>query len=191
MSPAAIITPPPRHIKITFSTLLVQLLRALHQVLLLCQHVPFKLIALKHNQPLSFSDWTSESWEKSVFGWQRWCFHHTFSPEVLENTGKFVSLSTATMIACKYFRQSGFIFAECDFQKFGWTAPFLEIWAPPEKKLLFRGVKPKKNRSNFFGGLVIHIKNTFWKKIGSKRPFRPSAVVRTIYRRLYGVATAN
>ena len=39
----------PRHIKITFSTLLVQLLRALHQVLLLWQHVLFKLIALKHN----------------------------------------------------------------------------------------------------------------------------------------------
>ena len=93
----------PRHIKITFSTLLVQLLRALHQVLLLCQHVPFKLIALKHNQPPSFTDWT------------------------------------ATMIACKYFRQSGFIFAECDFQKFGWTAPFLEIWAPPEKNCFFGG----------------------------------------------------
>ena len=53
------------------------------------------------------------------------------------------------MIACKYFRQSGFIFAECDFQKFGWTAPFLEIWAPPEKNCFFGG-KTKKKSVNFF-----------------------------------------
>ena len=30
-------------------------------------------------------------------------------------------------------------------------------------------------------GSRIHIKNTFCKKIGSKRPFQPSAVVRAIY----------
>ena len=45
------------------------------------------------------------------------------------------------MIACKYFRQSGFIFAECDFQKFGWTAPFLEIWPSLQKKVF---LTPKK-----------------------------------------------
>ena len=62
---------------------------------------------------------------------------------------------------------------------------------PLKKKQLFQGVKPKKNCPTFFCGSVIHIKNTFCKKIGSKRPFQPSAVVRAIYTRLYGVATAN
>ena len=62
---------------------------------------------------------------------------------------------------------------------------------PSPKKQLFQGVKPKKSCPNFFCGSGIHIKNTFCKKIESKRPFQPSAVVRAIYRRLYGVATAN
>ena len=42
-----------------------------------------------------------------------------------------------------------------------------------------------------FCGLVIHIKNTFCKKIGSKRSFQPSAVVRAIYPSLYRVPAAN
>ena len=62
---------------------------------------------------------------------------------------------------------------------------------PSPKKQLFQGVKLKKNCPNFFCGSRIHIKNTFCKKNGSKRPFQPSAVVRAIYTRLYGVATAN
>ena len=45
----------------------------------------------------------------------------------------------------------------------------------------FLGEKLKKSLPNFFCGLVIHIKNTFCKKIGSKRSFQPSAVVRAIY----------
>ena len=68
----------------------------------------------------------------------------------------------------------------------------LDSQGPPTiKKQLFQGVKPKKNCPAFFCGSVIHIKNTFCKKNRSKRPFEPSAVVRAIYRRLYGVATAN
>ena len=43
----------------------------------------------------------------------------------------------------------------------------------------------------FFCGFVIHSGNTFCKQIGSKRPFQSSTVVRAIYRRLCGVATAN
>ena len=62
---------------------------------------------------------------------------------------------------------------------------------PYEKKTALSGGKTKKKLANFFCGSVIHIKNTFCKKIGSKRPFQPSAVVRAIYTRLYGVATAN
>ena len=56
---------------------------------------------------------------------------------------------------------------------------------------LFWGVKTPKKSCQFFCGLLTYIKNTFCKKIGSKRPFQPSAVVRAIYTRLYGVATAN
>ena len=62
---------------------------------------------------------------------------------------------------------------------------------PYEKQQLFQGEKLKKICPNFFCGLPIHIENTFCKKIGSKRSFQPSAVVRAIYRGLYGVATAN
>ena len=61
----------------------------------------------------------------------------------------------------------------------------------PYKKRLFSVGKRKKMLPKFFCGFGIHIKNTFCKKIGSKRPFQPSAVVRAIYTRLYGVATAN
>ena len=61
----------------------------------------------------------------------------------------------------------------------------------PYKKRLFSVGKRKKMLPKFFGGFGIHIRNTFCKKIGSKRPFEPSAMVRAIYRRLYGVATAN
>ena len=74
------------------------------------------------------------------------------------------------------------------------TTGFLEIWPardPLRKKQLFQGVKPKKGCPHFFGGFGIHIKNTFCKKIGPKRPFQPSAVVRVIYTNLYGVATTN
>ena len=71
----------------------------------------------------------------------------------------------------------------------------LEIWTARdplrEKKQLFQGVKPKKSCPTFFCGSVIHIKNTFCKKNRSKHPFEPSVVVRAIYRRLYGGATAN
>ena len=55
----------------------------------------------------------------------------------------------------------------------------------------FGGVKPHKTRSNFLGGFVICIENTFWKKIGPKRLFQPSAVVRPKMTRLYGVAGTN
>ena len=71
------------------------------------------------------------------------------------------------------------------------SEPSLWKSGPSPKKQLFQGVKPKKSCPNFFCGSRIHIKNTFCKKIGSKRPFQPSAVVRAIYTRLYGVATAN
>ena len=60
-----------------------------------------------------------------------------------------------------------------------------------EKKPFFERVKPPKILPTFFCGLLIHIKNTFCKKNGSKRPFQPSAVVRAIYTRLYGVPAAN
>ena len=39
--------------------------------------------------------------------------------------------------------------------------------------------------------LLIPIKNIFCKKNGQKRPFVASAVVRTIYRRLYGATATN
>ena len=50
-----------------------------------------------------------------------------------------------------------------------------------EKKTVSEGVKPIESLPRIFCGLVIHIKNTFCKKIGSKRSFQPSAVVRAIY----------
>jgi len=56
---------------------------------------------------------------------------------------------------------------------------------------LFKGEKPPKTLPKNFYGFLIHIKNTFCKKIGSKRHFQASAVVGTIYRRLYGVTAAN
>ena len=59
------------------------------------------------------------------------------------------------------------------------------------KKTVFEGVKHTESLPRNFCGLVIHIKNTFCKKIGSKRSFQPSAVVRTIYPPLYGVPAAN
>ena len=58
-----------------------------------------------------------------------------------------------------------------------------DILPPAEKNVAFWGVKHKKSWPNFFCGSWMHIKNTFCKKIGSKRPFQPSAVVKTIYRR--------
>ena len=61
---------------------------------------------------------------------------------------------------------------------------------PPLKKTALSGGKTK-SCPHFFCGFGIHIKNTFCKKIGSKRPLEPTAVVRAIYTRLYGVATAN
>ena len=49
------------------------------------------------------------------------------------------------------------------------------------EKTVSEGVKPIESLPRNFCGLVIHIKNTFCKKIGSKRSFQPSAVVRAIY----------
>ena len=69
-------------------------------------------------------------------------------------------------------------------QNSGWT----QGW---RKKAVSEGVKPIESLPRHFCGLVIHIKNTFCKKIGSKWSFQPSAVVRAIYISLYGVATAN
>ena len=82
-------------------------------------------------------------------------------------------------------------------QNWGWSASTTsiltnrEVRDPLQKKQLFQGEKLKKTSPNFFCGLPIHTKNTFCKKIGSKRSFQPSAVVGAIYRGLYGVATAN
>ena len=59
------------------------------------------------------------------------------------------------------------------------------------EKNLFKGEKPPKTLPKNFYGFLIHTKNTFCKKIGSKRSFQPSAVVGAIYRGLYEVATAN
>ena len=59
------------------------------------------------------------------------------------------------------------------------------------KKAFFKGEKNPKTLPNFFCSFLIHIKNTFYKKNGSKRHFQASAVVGTIYRRLYGVTAAN
>ena len=70
----------------------------------------------------------------------------------------------------------------------------LEIWTardPLREKTALSGGKTKKKLRNFFCGFGIHIKNTFCKIIGPKRPFQPSAVVRAIYSNLYGVATTN
>ena len=55
------------------------------------------------------------------------------------------------------------------------------IYPGVEKKVVSEGVKPIESLPRIFCGLVIHIKNTFCKKIGSKRSFQPSAVVRAIY----------
>ena len=77
-----------------------------------------------------------------------------------------------------------------------WGAP-LNFWKTAHWGLtlgtsgLFGWVKTPKNQSKKFCDLVTHIKNTFCKKIGSKRPFQPSVVVRAIYISLFGVATAN
>ena len=62
---------------------------------------------------------------------------------------------------------------------------------PYEKKTALSGGKTKKKVAQRFLRLCDTHKNTFCKKNRSKRPFEPSAVVRAIYRRLYGVATAN
>ena len=71
------------------------------------------------------------------------------------------------MIACKYFRQSGFIFAECDFQKFGWTAPFLEIRPSLQKKVFLtpKKVKIGAKKKDF---LRIHVDRDGMQKTGSK-----------------------
>ena len=52
---------------------------------------------------------------------------------------------------------------------------------------------PKSDRvqPNFFGGSIIPIKNTIREKPDQNLPFKLSAVVRAIYRRLYGVAATN
>ena len=68
--------------------------------------------------------------------------------------------------------------------------PFWHL-TPSWKKRLFWRSKIKKKSPKFFCGSGIHIRNTFCKKNGPKRPFQPSAVVRAIYRSLYGVATTN
>ena len=52
------------------------------------------------------------------------------------------------------------------------------------KRTFFEGEKNPKTLPKFVYGFLIHIKNTFCKKIGSKRHFQASAVVGTIYRRL-------
>ena len=83
-------------------------------------------------------------------------------------------------------RQMLFLY-DAVFQKWGAPLIFGNLASQPplpKKKRLFEGVKPKKNQPNFFCGFLIHIKNTFFKKIGSTRHFQASAVVGTIYRRL-------
>ena len=59
------------------------------------------------------------------------------------------------------------------------------------EKAVCKDKKKPKTLAKIFYGFLIHIKNTFCKKIGSKRHFQASAVVGTIYRRLYGVTAAN
>ena len=66
-----------------------------------------------------------------------------------------------------------------------------DIGPPDEKNVAFEGVKPPQKQPIFFCGFLIHIQNTFCKKIGQKRSFRPSAVAKKIYIQLYGVATTN
>ena len=58
------------------------------------------------------------------------------------------------------------------------------------KKSFLMGVKPPKILPFFLRPRDTY-KNTFCKKIGSKRSFQPSAVVRAIYTPLYGVPAAN
>ena len=75
-----------------------------------------------------------------------------------------------------------------------WAPQFLKnsSWAQGlEKKPFFGGVKPPTGLPKKICALVLYIENTFCKKNGSKRPFQLSAVVRAIYRRLYGVPAAN
>ena len=75
----------------------------------------------------------------------------------------------------------------CSFPKLRGAPHFWKSGQPAtssKKKCPFEGVKPQKNQPTFFGGFSIHMKNTFCKKIGSKRHFQASAVVGTIYRRL-------
>ena len=59
------------------------------------------------------------------------------------------------------------------------------------EKAPFQGVKMAKKGCHSLFRPVHMYKKYILKKIGSKRPFQLSAVVGTIYRRLYGVATAN
>ena len=72
------------------------------------------------------------------------------------------------------------------FSKIEGRPSFLEIWPAShlvQKKCPFEGVKPQKNQPTFFGSFLTHIKNTFCKKNGPKRPFQLSAVANIIYRR--------
>ena len=113
-----------------------------------------------------------------------------FSEGVVEVRGSKLQIRCRLILLISEHPIQRGIRKECWHRIPGNGTEFLEIWPPP-KKQPFQGVKPKKSCPNFFSGSGIHIKNTFCKKIGSKRPFQPSAVVRTIYRCLYGVATAN
>ena len=107
------------------------------------------------------------------------------------------------MRACPQFRKSGQAgtptWDQCDFltlqiSRNEGMPSIPEIWPakhPLWKKRLFWGGKTQKKLAKFFCSSWMHIKNTFCKKIGSKRPFQPSVVVRAIYISLFGVATAN
>ena len=113
-----------------------------------------------------------------------------FSEGVVEVRGSKLQIRCRLILLISEHPIQRGIRKECWHRIPGNGTEFLEIWPPP-KKTAFSGGKTKKKLPKFFSGSGIHIKNTFCKKIGSKRPFQPSAVVRTIYRCLYGVATAN
>ena len=60
-----------------------------------------------------------------------------------------------------------------------------------ERNACFGGVKHVKSLPTFFGGSIIPITNTIHEKPDQNLPFKLSAVVRAIYRRLYGVPATN
>ena len=111
----------------------------------------------------------------------------TFAPRLLHLLLNFNigwSIIIACMISLQYPHSSLLLNSDI-------CSSILTLDSHLEKIVAFEVVKPPKKQPKKIYGFLIHIKNTFCKKIGQKRSIQPSAVANIIYIRLYGVATTN